>query len=60
MNNIIIVGDLFPTEQNLHLFSSGDIKSLFGIAESLLSFVIVSLKMTKVKHLPSMTMTFLI
>ena len=30
MNNIIIVGDLFPTEQNLHLFSSGDIKSLFG------------------------------
>lgn len=30
MNKIIIVGDLFPTEQNVSFFSKGDIDSLFG------------------------------
>lgn len=30
MSSIIIVGDLFPTEQNVHLFSKGDASSLFG------------------------------
>ena len=30
MSSIIIVGDLFPTDQNIHLFSKGDISSLFG------------------------------
>jgi len=30
MSSIIIVGDLFPTEQNNHLFSKGDVSSLFG------------------------------
>lgn len=30
MSSIIIVGDLFPTEQNEHFFSSGDVSSLFG------------------------------
>lgn len=30
MNKIIIVGDLFPTEQNVSYFSKGDIDSLFG------------------------------
>jgi len=30
MNKIIIVGDLFPTDQNVSFFSKGDIDSLFG------------------------------
>ena len=30
MNKIIIVGDLFPTEQNVSFFSKGDVDSLFG------------------------------
>ena len=30
MNTILIVGDLFPTEQNVSFFSKGDIDSLFG------------------------------
>ena len=30
MNTILIVGDLFPTEQNISFFSKGDIDSLFG------------------------------
>ena len=30
MNTILIVGDLFPTEQNVPFFSKGDIDSLFG------------------------------
>lgn len=30
MNNILIVGDLFPTEQNVSFFSKGDVDSLFG------------------------------
>ena len=30
MNTILIVGDLFPTEQNVSFFSKGDINSLFG------------------------------
>ena len=29
-HNIIIVGDLFPTEQNVSFFSKGDVDSLFG------------------------------
>ncbi len=29
-HNIIIVGDFFPTEQNVSFFSKGDIDSLFG------------------------------
>jgi poly-gamma-glutamate synthesis protein (capsule biosynthesis protein) len=29
-HSIIIVGDLFPTEQNFSYFSNGDVKSLFG------------------------------
>lgn len=29
-HNIIIVGDLFPTEQNSCYFSNGDVESLFG------------------------------
>ena len=29
-HNIIIVGDFFPTEQNVSYFSNGDIESLFG------------------------------
>ncbi len=30
MNTILIVGDLFPTEQNVSFFSKGDTDSLFG------------------------------
>ena len=30
MGRIIIVGDLFPTEQNFSYFSNGDVESLFG------------------------------
>lgn len=30
MNTILIVGDIFPTEQNVSFFSKGDIDSLFG------------------------------
>jgi poly-gamma-glutamate synthesis protein (capsule biosynthesis protein) len=30
MNTILIVGDLFPTEQNVSFFSKGDVDSLFG------------------------------
>lgn len=29
-HSIIIVGDLFPTEQNVSYFSNGDVESLFG------------------------------
>ena len=29
-NSILIVGDFFPTEQNINYFSSGDLNSLFG------------------------------
>jgi hypothetical protein len=29
-HSIIIVGDLFPTEQNFSYFSNGDVESLFG------------------------------
>jgi len=29
-NSIVIVGDLFPTEQNIGYFSNGDVESLFG------------------------------
>ena len=31
MNKVIIVGDLFPTKENVTYFSKGDIKSLFGV-----------------------------
>lgn len=30
MSKIIIVGDLFPTEQNISFFTKGDVDSLFG------------------------------
>lgn len=30
MNTILIVGDFFPTEQNISFFSKGDVDSLFG------------------------------
>ena len=30
MNKIIIVGDMFPNEQNVSFFSKGDVDSLFG------------------------------
>lgn len=30
IHNIIIVGDLFPTEQNVSFFLNGDVESLFG------------------------------
>lgn len=30
MNTILILGDLFPTEQNISYFSNGDVEALFG------------------------------
>lgn len=30
MGNIVIAGDLFPTQENVNYFSKGDVDSLFG------------------------------